>query len=187
MNTHDTPTRPAVGTSVRFAADFRIYTGTIESCTPEGKVTILTDTGKHFSLTLDQLTLRVKQAERIATPTPLPIGTRVKVSGVDVPATIVGYHHENYQISYDDMPLDDRGEPFIVAFRGVTCLESDNAPALRRELETLRREMVEVVSEHTALRQAVKVVLSQLTSGLPVDERALVAVLNAALAETEAR
>lgn len=100
---------------------------------------------------------------------------------------LFSYHHENYQISYDDMPLDDRGEPFIVAFRGVTCLERDNAPALRQELETLRREMVEVVSEQTALRQAVKGVLSQLTSGLPVDERALVAVLNAALAETQAR
>ncbi|MCQ3932347.1 MAG: hypothetical protein DPW16_18000 [Chloroflexi bacterium] len=187
MTTHDSPTQPTVGTPVRFAADFRIYTGTIESCTPEGHVTILTDTGKHFSMTLDQLTLRSKQAERIATPTPLPIGTRVKVSGVDVPATIVGYHHENYQISYDDLPCDDRGEPFTVAFRGVTCLEQDAASAEQRELEVLRRQMAEVVSEQTALRQAVKGVLSQLTSGLPVDERALVAVLNAALAETESR
>ncbi len=39
----------------------------------------------------------------------------------------------------------------------------------------------------TSLHHAVKVVLSQLTSGLPFDERELVAVLNEALAETKAK
>ncbi|MBZ0316056.1 MAG: hypothetical protein K8L91_06540 [Anaerolineae bacterium] len=42
------------------------------------------------------------------------VGTRVRVGVVDVPATIVGYDGDTYQVSYEDMPTNDKGQPFTV-------------------------------------------------------------------------
>jgi hypothetical protein len=67
------------------------------------------------------------------------------------------------------------------------ALNDDDIAAMRHEIESLRRELAEVVSEHFALRQAAKLVRNQLAGPTAYDEDELVEALNRVLAETESR
>lgn len=92
------------------------------------------------------------------------VGTRVKVGSVDVPATIVGFNGNDYRVSYDDMPLDDKGYPFTVPARNVTLLEDPNGiEALLKvlsqrdtQIRAVERQMAEAAQQLNVQKYALR-------------------------------
>ncbi|MBZ0316477.1 MAG: hypothetical protein K8L91_08665 [Anaerolineae bacterium] len=96
------------------------------------------------------------------------VGTRVKVGSVDVPATVVGFNGNDYRVSYDDMPLDDKGYPFTVPARNVTLLEDPNGmDALLKVLsqrDAQIRELERQIAEAAQQLNVQKYALRQITT-----------------------
>lgn len=61
---NDQKKAPIVGTRVTFHVAFRNWQGRIDSYTPMGRAVVVTDEGRQFTLTLDQLTMMVDLAKQ---------------------------------------------------------------------------------------------------------------------------
>ncbi|MBI5928374.1 MAG: hypothetical protein HY862_03645 [Chloroflexi bacterium] len=88
-----TPTRPAIGTKVRFAADFRINEGVIESYTPTGRAVVVVEDRKQYTLTLDQLIMlgtKAMNPQQNSQLTPVfELDENVLVNLANMPAKVV--------------------------------------------------------------------------------------------------
>lgn len=117
---NDQKKAPIVGTRVTFHVAFRNWQGHIDSYTPMGRAVVVTDEGRQFTLSLDQLTMMVDLAKQY-TPadagilagkrdaaladSPFQYGDAVEVAAVGVPAKVVGIlpDGQTLEVVYDDM------------------------------------------------------------------------------------
>lgn len=117
------------------------------------------------------------------------IGTRVKVGSVDVPATVVGFNGNDYRVSYDDMPVDDKGYPFTVPARGVTLLEEPNGmEALLKvlsqrdaQIKDLERQIAEAAQQLNVQKYALRQITTYNGSRYTDDAEVMKEIAEAAL------
>ncbi len=111
------------------------------------------------------------------------VGTRVKVGSVDVPATVVGFNGNDYRVSYDDMPVDDKGYPFTVPARGVSLLETADEALLKAnaEIADMKRQIADLIKERTTLRYAMRQIVDYSGSRYTDDAEVMKEIAEAAL------
>lgn len=169
---NDQKNAPIVGTRVTFHVAFRTWQGHIDSYTPMGRAVVVTDEGRQFTLTLDQLTMMVDLAKQY-TPadagilagkrdaaladSPFKYGDTVEVAAVGVPAKVVGVSPDGQtlEVVYDDMV-----EIFKVPAAHTTrhadtpAGMTEHIQKLEKEIEALRRQIAALAQERTTTRHA---------------------------------
>lgn len=178
-----TPTRPAIGTKVRFAADFRINEGVIESYTRSGRAVVAVEGHKQYTLTLDQLTMLENKATRQHT-IQFKVGDAVEVEAVGVPARVVGFSEDllNIEVVYEDMV-----EVFTVPAHNVS-LPKDKPQAvvhrvaeLEKEVAELKRQLTDLIQERNVTRYALRQILAYSGSRYTDDAEVMKEIAEAAL------
>ena len=190
---------PIVGTRVTFHVAFRTWQGHIDSYTPMGRAVVVTDEGRQFPLTLDQLTMMVDLAKQY-TPADAGIlagkrdaaladssfkyGDTVEVAAVGVPAKVVGVSPDGQTL---EVVYDDIVEIFKVPAAHTTRHADTPAGMAERiqkmetEMEDMRRQIADLIKERTTLRYAMRQITSYQGSRYTDDADVMREIAEAAL------
>lgn len=196
---NDQKNAPIVGTRVTFHVAFRTWQGHIDSYTPMGRAVVVTDEGRQFTLTLDQLTMMVDLAKQY-TPadagilagkrdaaladSPFKYGDTVEVAAVGVPAKVVGVSPDGQmlEVVYDDM-VEIFKVPAAHTTRHADTLAgmAERIQKLETEIEALRRQIAALAQERTTTRHALNQIVTYRGSRYTDDAEVMKEIAEAAL------